>query len=98
MRQLQICNNNPSVSFADSSLYTREPLDKAAGGIGSCKFAATSQALRASFPGRGAFYSRMQIMPPVFSLIMRPRVLVSFCRASSGMRMILAVTPSETSS
>ena len=37
-------------------------------------------------------------MPPVFSLIMRPRVLVSFCRASSGMRMILAVTPSETSS
>ena len=24
-RQLQICDNNPSVSFADSSLYTREP-------------------------------------------------------------------------
>ena len=69
-----------------------------------CKSATTSQARSlchywyASSPGRGAFYSRMQIMPPVFSLIMRPRVLVSFCRASSGMRMILAVTPSETSS
>ena len=24
-RQLQICNNNPSGTFGDSSLYTREP-------------------------------------------------------------------------
>ena len=43
-------------------------------------------------------YNRMQIMPPVFSLIMRPSVRVSFCRASSGIRVIFAVTPSETSS
>lgn len=44
------------------------------------------------------FYSKIQIIPPVFSLTMRPSVRVSFCRASAGIRTSLAFTPSETSS
>ena len=44
------------------------------------------------------FYSKMQIMPPVFSLIMRESVFVSFWRASSGMRWIFVLRPSVTRS
>ncbi len=91
---MQIAPRVPKHSFLPYLFYC-ERKDRAAGGIRQSQIC---DDLSVSSPGRGAFYSRMQIMPPVFSLIMRPRVLVSFCRASSGMRMILAVTPSETSS
>lgn len=43
-------------------------------------------------------YNRIQIIPPVFSLMIRESVCLNFIRTSSGMRLILVLSPSLTSS
>ena len=64
-RQSQICDNNPSVSFADSSLYTREPWSCNAGGAAKAGYALSVSAAPSQLPWKGSQGARAPLSSPI---------------------------------